>query len=165
MHVRHSLPPFMSIGLFQKNSKKGVGWYRYISDKNPWNLYICHFTLRKQAFFTPGNSTNLCCIPWKFQDKWKIPMTYSRSWNFSLILEFLLAFTNTPSNSSPEYPLFFFWNRAVIKMCLGRMIWKQIRGGWIRKYQVLLFFKLRQLKTTDSLINSDEVLQNIQNVS
>ena len=30
-------------------------------------------------------------------------------------------------------------------------------GGWIRKYQVYLFFMLRQLKTTDSLKNGDKV--------
>ena len=33
-------------------------------------------------------------------------------------------------------------------------------GGWIRKYQAL-FFRLRQLKTTDSLINDDEVAKNL----
>ena len=32
-----------------------------------------------------------------------------------------------------------------------------IMGGWIRKYQVLLFFMLRQLKTAASLRNGDEV--------
>ena len=42
-------------------------------------------------------------------------------------------------------------------MCLGRMILTKIRGRWIKKYQVLLFFMLRHLETTDSLINSDGV--------
>ena len=46
-------------------------------------------------------------------------------------------------------------------MCLVSIILKEIRGRWIRKYQVLLFFMLRQLKTTDSLINSDEVAWNL----
>ena len=45
-------------------------------------------------------------------------------------------------------------------MCLGRMILTKIRGRWIKKYQVLLFFMLRQLETTDSLINSDGVAWN-----
>ena len=55
-------------------------------------------------------------------------------------------------------PLFLFFSGIgwQSKMCLGRMILKWIRSRWIRKYQVL-FFTLRQLKTTDSLINSDEV--------
>ena len=34
--------------------------------KSPWNLYICHFTLLKQAS-TPGNYKYLCYTPWKFQ--------------------------------------------------------------------------------------------------
>ena len=57
--------------------------------------------------------------------------------------------------------LFSFWNRVVIKMCLVSIILKEIRSGWIRKYQVLLFFMLRQLKATDSLRNSDEVAWNL----
>ena len=46
-------------------------------------------------------------------------------------------------------------------MCLVSIILKEIRGRWIRKYQVLLFFMLRQLKTTDSLINNDDVAWNL----
>ena len=46
-------------------------------------------------------------------------------------------------------------------MCLVSIILKEIRSGWIRKYQVLLFFMLRQLKATDSLRNSDEVASNL----
>ena len=42
-------------------------------------------------------------------------------------------------------------------MCLVSIILKEIRGRWIRKYQVLLFFMLRQIKTTASLRNGDEV--------
>ena len=42
-------------------------------------------------------------------------------------------------------------------MCLVSIILKEIRGGWIRKGQVLLFFMLRQLKTTASLRMGDEV--------
>ena len=41
------------------------------------------------------------------------------------------------------------------------IILKEIRGGWIRKYQVLLFLMLRQLKTTASLRNGDEVAWNL----
>ena len=37
------------------------------------------------------------------------------------------------------------------------MIFKKIRGRLIIKYQVLLFFMLRSLKTTEYLINSDDV--------
>ena len=57
--------------------------------------------------------------------------------------------------------LAFSWNWVVIKMRLVSIILKEIKSGWIRKYQVLLFFMLRQLKTTDSLINSDEVAWNL----
>ena len=46
-------------------------------------------------------------------------------------------------------------------MCLVSIILKEIRGRWIRKYQVLLFFMLRQLKTTASLRNGDEVARNL----
>ena len=46
-------------------------------------------------------------------------------------------------------------------MCLVSIILKEIRGRWIRKYQVLLFFMLRQLKTTDSFRTSDEVAWNL----
>ena len=53
--------------------------------------------------------------------------------------------------------LVFFWNRVVIEMCLVSIIFKKIRGGWMRKYQVLLFFMVRQLKTTDSLRNNADV--------
>ena len=42
-------------------------------------------------------------------------------------------------------------------MYLVSMLLKEIRGEWIRKYQVLLFFMLRQFKTTASLRNGDEV--------
>ena len=42
-------------------------------------------------------------------------------------------------------------------MCLVSTILKEIRGGWIRKYQVLLLFMPKQLKTTASLRNDDEV--------
>ena len=61
---------------------------------------------------------------------------------------------------NPPY-LVSFWNRVVIEMCLVSIILKEIRGGWISKYQVLLLFMLRQLKTTDSLRNSDEVAWNL----
>ena len=46
-------------------------------------------------------------------------------------------------------------------MYLVIIILKEIRDGWIRKDQVLLFFMLRQLKTTDSLRNGDEVAWNL----
>ena len=46
-------------------------------------------------------------------------------------------------------------------MYLVSMLLKEIRGEWIRKYQVLLFFMLRQLKTTASLRNGDEVAWNL----
>ena len=42
-------------------------------------------------------------------------------------------------------------------MFLVSTILKEIRGGWIRKCQVLLFFVVRQLKTTASLRMGDEV--------
>ena len=45
-------------------------------------------------------------------------------------------------------------------MCLVSIILKEIRGRWIRKYQVL-FFMMRQLKTTASLRNSDKVAWNL----
>ena len=80
---------------------------------------------------------------------------------FLLILEFLLAFFNTLWNSmSSTPPIWFYFYRVVIEMCLASSILKKISSGWIRKYQVLLFFMLRQLKITDSLRNSDEVAWN-----
>ena len=42
-------------------------------------------------------------------------------------------------------------------MCLVSIILKEIKGGWMRKYQVLLFFMLRQLEATASVRNGDEV--------
>ena len=42
-------------------------------------------------------------------------------------------------------------------MCLAWMIFKKIRGRLIIKYHVLLFFMQRLLKTTEYLINSDDV--------
>ena len=57
--------------------------------------------------------------------------------------------------------LVFFWNRVVIEMCLVSIIFKKIRGGWMRKYQVLLFFMVRQLKTTDSLRNNADMAWNL----
>ena len=57
------------LGYSRKNPKKG--WvddiYTFLK-KNPWNLYICHFTLREKAS-TLGNSTDLCYNPLKFQDQ------------------------------------------------------------------------------------------------
>ena len=38
---------------------------------------------------------------------------------------------------------------------------KEIRGGWVRKYQVLLVFLLRQLRTTASLRNGNGVVWNL----
>ena len=44
---------------------------------------------------------------------------------------------------------------------MASIILKEIRGGWIKKYQVFLFFMLRQLKTTVSLGNGDEVASDL----
>ena len=65
-------------------------------------------------------------------------------------LKFSACFFKYPLKSHVlSFPyLVFFWNRG------------EIRGGWMRKYQVL-FFMLRKLKTTDSLRNSDEVAWNL----
>ena len=46
-------------------------------------------------------------------------------------------------------------------MYLVSSILKKIRGEWIRKYQVLLFFTLRQLKTTASLRKGDKMAWNL----
>ena len=46
-------------------------------------------------------------------------------------------------------------------MYLVNIILKEIRGRWITKYQVLLFFMLRQLKTTASLRNGDDTAWNL----
>ena len=62
MHVRHSLPPFMSIGLFQKHSKEGVGELCiYISEKNPLNLYICILPLKNKL--SPLEIPQICPTP------------------------------------------------------------------------------------------------------
>ena len=121
--------------------------------KNPWNLYICHFTLIKQAF-TPENSTDFATL--LGNSKTKNPRTMENPHDFFLItprkspLKISACFFKYPLKfhvlSSPY--LVFFWNRG------------EIKGGWIRKYQVL-FFMLRQLKTTDCLRNSDEVAWNL----
>ena len=135
MHVRHSLPPLMSIGLFQEKFKEGVGWWWYIYIyihflKNPWNLHIGHFTLRKQAF-TPGNSTSLCYTPWKFQDQKSktnehphnfFSITPKKSFSFLIDSGISACFFQYPLKfnvlNSP-YLTFFFWNRVVIENVFG----------------------------------------------
>ena len=42
-------------------------------------------------------------------------------------------------------------------MCLVSIILKEIKGGWMRKYQVFVIFMLRQLEATASLRNGDEM--------
>ena len=46
-------------------------------------------------------------------------------------------------------------------MYLVNSILKETRGRWITKYQVLLFFMLRQLEITASLRNGDEMAWNL----
>ena len=79
-------------------------------------------------------------------------LPYSR-YCFPYFLPYQNCLSSTP-------PIWVFFNRVVIEMYLASIIFKEIRCGWIRKYQVLLFFMLRQLKTTDSLRNSDELVWN-----
>ena len=43
-------------------------------------------------------------------------------------------------------PYLIFLNRVAIEICLASIILKEIRGGWIRKYQVLLFFYVEAIK-------------------
>ena len=93
--------------------------------------------------------------PWLFLDHpYKINLFFNWFWNFCLL--FSIPF----EIPCPQLPLFGFFYRMVIEMCLASSILKEIRGGWISSYQVLLFFMLRQLKKIDSLRNSDEVAWN-----
>ena len=62
MHVRHSLPPIMSTGLFQKKFKEGVCW---------WYIYISEITLGIFIFvtlplwnkFSPLKNPKICATP------------------------------------------------------------------------------------------------------
>ena len=93
--------------------------------------------------------------PWLFlYHPYKINLFFNWFWNFCLL--FSIPF----EIPCPQLPLFGFFYRMVIEMSLASSILKEITGGWISKYQVLLFFMLRQLKKTDSLRNSDEVAWN-----
>ena len=152
--MRHSVPPFMSIGLFQKKSKEGMGWwYMYISEK-ALGIYI-YVTLPLWNKLSPLKIPQICATPLG-NCKTKNPRTMENPHDFFLInprkstLKISACLFKYPLKfhvlSSPY--LVFFWNRG------------EIRGRWIRKYQVL-FFMLRQLKTTDSLRNSDEVVWNL----
>ena len=123
MHVRQSLLPFMRIGLFQKNSKEGVGWwYIYISKKNPWNLYICHFILRKKA--SPLEIPQICATP-HGNSKTKNLRPMENPDDFFLITPRKFASSLIDSGISAcffQYPFkfhylntpFFFWNMVVI---------------------------------------------------
>ena len=60
MHVKHSLPPFMSIELFQEKSKEGVGW---------WYIYISEKTLGIYIFVTLPLENKLSALEiWKFEE-------------------------------------------------------------------------------------------------
>ena len=62
MHVRHSLPPFMSIGLFQEKSKEGVEWwYIYISGET-LGIYI-FVTLTLENKLPPLEIPQICAAP------------------------------------------------------------------------------------------------------
>ena len=62
IHVRHSLPPFMSIGLFQEKFWKVVGWwYKYISEKT-LGIYI-FVTLPLENKLSPLEIPQICATP------------------------------------------------------------------------------------------------------
>ena len=68
IHVRHSLLPFMSIGLFQKKFKQGVGQgYIYFSKKRPLGFVDLSLYPYKKSFY-----------PWKFPKILIHPLEISR---------------------------------------------------------------------------------------
>ena len=161
----------MSIGLFQKKSQEAVGWwYIYISEKTI-RIYI-FVTLFLQINLSPRKIPHICATPLG-NSKTKTPRPIENSHDLFLITPtkttcFLIDseisacfFQYTLKFHVLNSPYLIFLNRVEIEMCLDSIILKEIRGGWIRKDQVLLFFMLRQLKTTDSLRNSDEVAWNV----
>ena len=141
-----------------------LSWVLGYSRKNPkkgWVDDICTFLKKPLEFlYMSLYPYKTSFHPWKFHKfvlhSLEIPRPMENPHDFFLItprkspLKISACFFKYPLKfhvlSSPY--LVFFWNRG------------EIKGGWIRKYQVL-FFMLRQLKTTDCLRNSDEVAWNL----
>ena len=140
------------LGYSRKNPKKG--WvddiYKFL--KKPLKFIYLSLYPYKTSFH-----------PWKFHRFVLHPLESPRP--MEIPHDFFLV---TPRKSTSflidsgisacffQYPLkfhvlhspicFFFWNRVVIEMCLVSIILEKIRGGWIRKYQVLLFFYAETVK-------------------
>ena len=142
------------LGYSIKNSKKGGAFiYIYIYThfwKTPWNLYICHFTLIKQALLL--EIPQICATPLG-NSKTKNPRPMENPHDFFLITPIKSISFLVDSGSSAcffQYPLkfhvlsspylVFFWNRVVIEMCFVSIILKGIRGRRIRKNQVFTFY-------------------------
>ena len=131
MHVRHSLPPFMSIGLFQEKSKEGVGWwYIYISEKT-LGIYI-FVTLPLENKLSPLEISQICATPIENCNTRHLrPMENAheffyiaprKSTSFSIDFGLSACFFQYPFKFhvlNPRICFFFFWNRVVIKNSFG----------------------------------------------
>ena len=91
------------IGLFQK--KQGA-WGHTFFKKNPGIFHFCTSPWRFQTKYssTPGNSTKLHLIPWKFQAQKWIPLEIPHYF-------FLVTLGNSPSflTQSCKFHMLFLW--------------------------------------------------------
>ena len=142
------------LGYSRKNPKKRWVDDTYTFLKKTLGIYI-FVTLPLENKLSPLEIPQIFATPLG-NSKTKNPRPMENPHDFFLItprkspLKFSACFFKYPLKSHVlSFPyLVFLWNRG------------EIRGGWMRKYQVL-FFMLRKLKTTDSLRNSDEVAWNL----
>ena len=119
----------LGIELFQKKSIQGE-LRIYFSENFTWNFLICRFILRNSSGIksTPGNYTNLCDTPWKFQGQkprlMEIPddSFLNTSENSTCFFSnWFLEFSFTRSISLEGFPclhptcfsLDFFWNNPL----------------------------------------------------
>ena len=141
----------MSIGLFRK--KERLGW---------WHTYISEKTLGIYIFVTLPLENKLCATTLRNSTPKENPnefflITLKNHFFFYLFCKYCMLYLAWNSMFSTPPISFFSGIGWSLKICLVSIILKEFMGGWIRKYQVYLFFMLRQLKTTDSLRNSDKV--------
>ena len=125
MHVRHSLPPFINIGLFQRKFKeawgRGLMIHIYISEKTHHLPLENKLSQIPQIFATPHRNS-----------KTKHPRPIENPHGFFLITPRKSTSCLIDSGISAcffQHPLkfnvlnslclFFFWNRMVIKNMFG----------------------------------------------
>ena len=113
MHVRHSLPPFMSIGLFRKKFKDGRGLrHKYFFRKKTFEIYT-FITLSLENKVSPLEIAYIFGKPFR-NSKTETPRPMENLHDFFLItpgkpISFLIDsgisacyFFNTPWNSMPS---------------------------------------------------------------